>query len=179
MARNLIGTVTTDSNGEATFTYTGGGLGRIGFSAEHGTFQSEIYDVIDALFYDPATSDRSNAYYLNTTYTSISYANNKYTVSYTGSSGAYVDIRSLTNSVLGKTVNVSVDIETSNVETRLRLINGSTPIASTEYISTDGTLELTGVEIPDTASSIIFRIESRNTQSGDSIKFKNWNVYFV
>jgi len=140
-------------------------------------FQSEIYDVIDAVFYDPATSDRSNAYYLNTTYTSISYADNKYTISYTGSSGAYVDIRSLTNSVLGKTVNVSVDIETSNVETRLRVINGSTPIASTDYISTDGTLELTGVEIPDTASSIIFRIESRNTQSGDSIKFKNWKVY--
>jgi len=142
-------------------------------------FQSEIYDVIDALFYDPATSDRSNAYYLNTTYTSISYANNKYTISYTGSSGAYVDIRSLTNAVLGKTLNVSVDIETSNVETRLIVLDGNSTIKSTDYISTSGTLELTNVEIPSTSTGINFRIQSRNTQSGDSIKFKNWNVYFV
>jgi len=57
MARNLIGTVTTDSNGEATFSYVGGGLGRIGFSAEHGTFQSEIYGVLDATFLDRGTSN--------------------------------------------------------------------------------------------------------------------------
>jgi len=55
MVRNLIGTVTTDSNGEATFTYTGGGLGRIGFSAEHGTFQSEIYEVLDCQYIDYGT----------------------------------------------------------------------------------------------------------------------------
>ena len=60
MARNLIGTVTTDSNGEATFTYTGGGLGRIGFSAEHGTFQSEIFVVEDTLFYDVGIGSTAN-----------------------------------------------------------------------------------------------------------------------
>lgn len=60
MARNLIGTVTTDSNGEATFTYTGGGLGRIGFSAEHGTFQSETYEILDCIFLDVATTGNKN-----------------------------------------------------------------------------------------------------------------------
>jgi len=65
MARNLIGTVTTDSNGEATFTYTGGGLGRIGFSAEHGTFQSETYDVIDGLFKDSGTDVPKTASWYN------------------------------------------------------------------------------------------------------------------
>ena len=62
MARNLIGTVTTDSNGEATFTYTGGGLGRIGFSAEHGTFQSEPYSVWDVQYYDTGVTGTTMNY---------------------------------------------------------------------------------------------------------------------
>lgn len=63
MARNLIGTVTTDSNGEATFTYTGGGLGKIGFSAEHGTFQSETYEIHDDIFYCKGTTGNINQYW--------------------------------------------------------------------------------------------------------------------
>lgn len=183
---NGVAKLDHDANGDPiSYSYTGTGAGEIDIVASldnpigEGSIQSEIYEVIDALFYDSATSDRSNEYYLNTTYTSINYANNKYTITYSGSSGAYVDIRSLTNEVLGKTINVSVDIETTNVETRLIVLNGNATIKTTEYISTDGTLTLTDVEIPTTSTGIIFRIQSRNTQNGDIIKFKNWRVYSV
>lgn len=56
MARRLIGTAVTDSNGEATITYTGTGAGKLNVVAESGTFVSEIYELWDTLFYDEATS---------------------------------------------------------------------------------------------------------------------------
>lgn len=56
MARKLIGTAVTDENGEATITYTGTGAGKLNIVAESGTFQSEIYGLTDAIFYDTCTT---------------------------------------------------------------------------------------------------------------------------
>ena len=60
MSRQLVATLTTDSNGEATFTYTGTGIGKIGFDAKYGTFQSEIFEVYDTLFYDTGIDGTNN-----------------------------------------------------------------------------------------------------------------------
>lgn len=55
--RKLIGTGTTDSNGQVTVTYTGSGAGKVQLMAECGTIQSEIYALYDVLFKDIGTED--------------------------------------------------------------------------------------------------------------------------
>ena len=57
MVRRLIGTAVTNSNGEATITYTGTGAGKLNIVAESGTFVSEAYEVLDCSFYDDCSSD--------------------------------------------------------------------------------------------------------------------------
>ena len=59
MVKKLLATLTTDSQGKATYTYTGTGAGDVKFSAEstnNGSLVSETYSLIDALFYDKGTS---------------------------------------------------------------------------------------------------------------------------
>lgn len=60
MARRLIGTAVTDSNGEATITYTGTGAGKLNVVAESGTFLTKTYSVNDCVFYDKGTSGTPN-----------------------------------------------------------------------------------------------------------------------
>ena len=64
----LINTYTTDANGEATYTYIGTGAGQHQFIAKHGgMIQSEIYEVIDALFFDDGvTSPKIANWYKST-----------------------------------------------------------------------------------------------------------------
>ena len=53
--RRLIGTGTTDSNGQVTIDYTGVGAGKVQLMAECGTIQSETYSLYDVLFKDIGT----------------------------------------------------------------------------------------------------------------------------
>ena len=55
MARRLIGSGTTDSNGRISVPYTGKGAGKIQLVAVSGTLQSEIYSVWDYIKYDKGT----------------------------------------------------------------------------------------------------------------------------
>lgn len=76
----LLATLTTDSNGEATYTYTGVGAGKIDLMAKYRSLQSETYVVIDGVLFDSATSFDSDkwtnqgvtASYSDTTGTTIS-----------------------------------------------------------------------------------------------------------
>ena len=47
---NSIGTATTDSNGEATLTYTATGIGDMSLTAKIGTLVSEIYSLEDCIY---------------------------------------------------------------------------------------------------------------------------------
>ena len=71
MARRLIGTGTTDSNGRVTIEYTGTGAGRVQVTAEttDGSLSSETYSRYDVLFKDIVTEDDYTAwtYSQNTT----------------------------------------------------------------------------------------------------------------
>ena len=73
MARRLIGTGTTDSNGKVSVTYTGTGAGKLQLVAESGSLQSEIYGLIDAVLRDGGvTGDKNtNAFAYNTTYITV------------------------------------------------------------------------------------------------------------
>ena len=48
----LLDTVTTDTNGEATYTLTGTGSGLNTITAKYGSLQSETYELLDSIFYD-------------------------------------------------------------------------------------------------------------------------------
>jgi hypothetical protein len=61
MARKYLGSGVTNSNGVASFNYTGKGLGKIQVVAESGELVSTSYDLYDVLFKDMGTStDYSN-----------------------------------------------------------------------------------------------------------------------
>ena len=62
----LLDTLTTDSNGECTYTYTGLGDGADSFQAKHlGTVTSSTCVIYDCLFYDPAVDDaKASSYYV-------------------------------------------------------------------------------------------------------------------
>lgn len=143
-------------------------------------FQSEIYEILDCIFYDNTLSDNSSAYYLNTSGgTSISYSNGYYILNF-GTLATYVDIRSITDKVKGKTVNFEVEVVLTGAEVRTRVYNGNTPIKSSEYSTKDGTITLENIEIPFDATGIIFRLERRTTATPvPTIKFKNWKVYQI
>lgn len=65
MVRRLIGTAVTDSNGEATITYTGTGAGKLNIVAESGTFVSEAYEVLDCLWIDKGTATEHKTSWYN------------------------------------------------------------------------------------------------------------------
>ena len=83
MARRLIGTGTTDSNGKVSVTYTGAGAGKIQIVAESGSLLSETYELIDGTVMDRGTStDHNDSLWNNTDWftrgddsTSVNYTN--------------------------------------------------------------------------------------------------------
>lgn len=60
--RRLIGTGTTDSNGQVTVEYTGVGAGKVQLMADCGDIQSEPYTLYDVLFKDIGTEDDYTAW---------------------------------------------------------------------------------------------------------------------
>ena len=68
MARTSLGTATTDSNGIARLTdaYTGTGAGKVDFSAAISasgtTYVSELYEIIDGLFFDEGISSNNQGW---------------------------------------------------------------------------------------------------------------------
>jgi len=50
----LLDTLVTDSQGKATYTYTGQGSGKLDFIAKYRSLQSETYVITDSMFYDKA-----------------------------------------------------------------------------------------------------------------------------
>ena len=59
--------INTNSNGIATYTYSGTGIGKVKIYAKVGTFQSETYEVIDGNFYDTCITGSSSTWVQNGT----------------------------------------------------------------------------------------------------------------
>ena len=68
MARRLIGTGTTDSNGKITVSYTGTGAGKLQLVAVNGNLVSETYELYDTIVHETQlTSTKSYNISLNDT----------------------------------------------------------------------------------------------------------------
>ena len=166
------------TNNQGTYTKTGVSVNSItAFTASYKNVNSSEVTVYPTIFRDYATSDNKSNYYINGAGgTTLTWSNGYYVLGL-GSSSNYVDLRSITNNVKGKTVNFRVDVVLNGASIRLRVFNGSTPLASSAYTTSDGTVKLENVAIPSDATSILFRIERRFLTDGDSIKFKNFVIY--
>jgi hypothetical protein len=84
MARRLIGSGTTDSNGRISVPYTGTGAGKIQLVAVNGTLQSETYEVYDCKWYDFGT-DSTNNIWLNSSTMTVNYGDDCATLTETTS----------------------------------------------------------------------------------------------
>lgn len=176
MAWTQIGTTTTDDNGIATFTYTGTGAGEVNFkvSNDDGSLVSETHNVIDALYYDDATTDNKSNYRYNSEMT-VTHSNSKYTVQcganyrrlnfYAGS-----DMLEL---LKGKTIKFRCSIETS-INVQLILYVNNTSATSTANTSVDATLETSSYTIPSDATGVRFEIVGTVSQA---FSFKDFLIY--
>lgn len=179
MARISLGSATTDSNGKSTFNIPKG-MGKQSILAVLDDNQSKgTGEIIQGLYYDPTTSDRTSDYYYNPNYGTLSYSDGYYILSMNGTAN-YVNLRnSIANPIVkGTTFNFKVDLVLNGASVRLRVYDGSTPVKTSEYTTTDGTLLLEDITIPsNSTNSILLRIERRYNNDGDSIKFKNFTIY--
>lgn len=67
--RRLIGTGTTDSQGQVAITYTGTGAGKLDVIAECGDLQSETYTLYDVVFKDIGTATDYTAWTSDSNFT--------------------------------------------------------------------------------------------------------------
>ena len=187
MVLRFLGESVTDSNGLAVLSdgYTGTGAGEVDIIAktviDDSTLQSETYEVTDCIYYDDMSTDTNTNYYLNTSNNSISYdsTNKKLVVTALNSNGMYVDLRSLLNSVKGKTVKIEVDVEPVNCSVRLQVFPHGTAINLTDLVSTATTLVSEPYDVPSDSTNAFFRITGNYVSSQSSFSFKNWKVYPV
>lgn len=74
MAKRLIGSGVTDSNGVVSIPYTGTGRGKLQIRAESGILQSEICELMDLAFWDKGTaSEHKETWYNYNTILTVDY----------------------------------------------------------------------------------------------------------
>lgn len=199
-----IGTGTTNSQGIAYLThdcngnplssngYIGTGAGEMDFvvsteeNMDDSSFQSNIQEVIDAMYYDTCTTDTTSNYSLPTSTT--------HTKTFTGSSIQFklgtgtnkyiyrnVQGTSATAPYVGRTMRFKVDVIPSS-SVRL-VIAQSVQNVGWSYAYSDSSTESATLsvdaEIGVDTQTIQFRIEIPNGVENDTVEFNNFTVYQV
>lgn len=124
----LLATLTTDENGECTYTYTGTGAGKIDLIAKYRGLQSETYSIIDGIFKDIAVTGKKSNYWLyqsawtitpDTTGTTVTELNNASSspllVSTIENAGLWSQARTFTT-------DIAVELDISNIANYPRFI---------------------------------------------------------
>ena len=173
----LTGTVTDNGDGTYTYTLPSTNTGLHTLQAKNDILTTDNITLLDASYYDDTTTDKHTDYYnITSSGVYVTYNDGYYTLTL-GTGNNYVDIRKALD-INGKTVSFSVDVVLNGASVRLRAFHsGGTPIVSSSYTTTDGTITLEDIEIPSDATGTIFRLERRYTTDGDYIQFKNFTVY--
>ena len=184
----LVGIFNTNNNGQIQYTYTGDGSGKHNFIVRNGRFVSEPCNIIDALFFDDASTNRSSEY--NLYHCNLSHNNGEYTITRNGDGECYVDFvfntsKGNLSEVVGKTIRFECEIISSDATMRLITYQYTTRWSATNGAdATSGVLSVPstaigGVTIDNTATSIQFRISANNLGSNQTLKFKNFKLYVV
>ena len=187
MAKRLIGTATTDSNGVASVSYVGEGAGVLNIQAEtdDGSLQSEIYEVLDCIF----VGEGKTTGWLDgtsTTVTNVTLENGvvKWTVP---SSSQYLGYRNNSASdLVGETIKTTVNL-TSTKNVRLSAyayVNSAWTNINSVLINTGTTTDTTlTVTIPEGTTGIWIRLQSNSSSDllsqGDIVYVNKFEVYIA
>ena len=128
MARRLIGTAVTDSNGEATITYTGTGAGKLNVVAESGTFVSQPYSILDTLFFDDCTDNTKASKYhrYNNTVSEPSFDETGMFVERTSTGNGYLFVGQSNSTDNPYALDFAVEFDVVNVSGDVRFLTGGT-----------------------------------------------------
>ena len=192
--RRLIGTGTTDSQGQVAITYTGTGAGKLQVMAECGDLQSETYTLYDVSFKDIGTEDDYTAWtYLNNVTLTRSDAETSITQT-NSSSGAsqYLTLPVTDNFCIELDISLSATDVTSYSLLQFRQgssAKGNIPynslgLTANEYshvkltvqgtdvtITVDGTVK-TPITLTDTVNRLYLGVNY-----GVALKYKNFIIY--
>lgn len=192
--RRLIGTGTTDSQGQVAITYTGTGAGKLQVMAECGDLQSETYTLYDVLFKDIGTAEDYTAWtYLSNVTLTRSDAETSITQT-SSSSGAsqYLTLPLTDNFCIETDLSLSATYVTSYTLFSFRQgtsAKGSIPytrlgLTDDEYGHVKLTVQGTNVDItvdgtsktPITLTDTINRFYL-GVNNGVTLKYKNFIIY--
>lgn len=183
-----------DPQGNPINGYTGTGAGEVDVIAStdnpiiDGSIVSEPYEVIDALFFDDASTNRNSEY--SPYHCNLSHNNGEYTITRNDDGECYVDFifntsKGNLSEVVGKTIRFECEIISSNATMKLITYQYTTRWNATKGVdATSGVLSVPstpigGVTIDNTATSIQFRISANNLGNNQTLKFKNFKLYVV
>ena len=198
MATRLIGSGTTDSQGKVNINYTGTGAGKLQLIAKNGNLTSATYELIDATFYDPATTNNKNTNWLNynnrmtietdTQGTTITNSNASNGYCFANGSDPFVftdyccefDVLAINDAVKWYHQNNSSGTQdmfridsyytSGTVHFKLECQGGSLKVY------TNGTLQTTVTNTVTGAMEVAFRLDAQ-TSDPRSIKYKNFVIY--
>ena len=194
-------TVTTDSNGEATCTYTAEGIGGVVFTASYGILLQERYGLWDTLFHDEAIDGQKNNnwYISNTDNLTVSTDSNGTTLTSSGAVQYYSNSSSSINRYLTGKWSMEFDVVeyTGNINIRLNQLSSTywdwqfsnKGITNGSHVkltyNNDGTLTYQvddnnpvtlNISVEFTGNlGLTFRFSG----SGLSLKYKNFKVYSI
>ena len=183
---NGIAKLDHDSEGNPiAHSYTGVGAGKVDLvaslddSIDEGSILSETYSIIDALYYDDATSDNTSTY--SKTNCTLVFDSDKYILTCSSDGNCYVQFEAtgtaLTN-CLGKSMKFEFDIVSATANIRAVIyqqVNGSwSNVSSTG--ATSGNINVTS-DINPSASRVQFRINANDLGTSGTCNLKNLMVY--
>ena len=172
------GSVTTGSDGTASISYTGTGVGDVSVIVSYGSLLQETYEVIDAIYFDSASSDNTSRYAFNTSVgNSLTFEDGYYLMT-GGNSSRYINYTmSNVSALIGKTIRIEADLNTSD-----NVALGIFPHNSEGYVNHlsnwfegEGTFHF-DVELSDTTmDSCLFRVYVKTTNA--TVEIKNFKIY--
>lgn len=144
-------------------------------------FQSETYELLDAMYFDDGTSDTHANYTINRA--SYTHNTDSHTITRSSDGDVFVDLRiNDTTNYVGKTIKFETDIVESDKSVQIRIyeiINGSAVTKTTSSGASSGILVTEAVTISNNATSVYFRLMAGNLGTSESCTFKNFKIYVV
>ena len=185
---------TTGSNGVANYQYTCTGAGKINFSAKSGGIQSEIYELLDAVFYDDGLTNHDSTNYSIASALSEETVDDGVQISKTASgsttaryicnTGSSEDIQAEITAKTDGAVRFGF-IDTNNAVSFLNINNSewSNIVLKRTNNSITATVNGTSATLPtnnaDATDTLKFFIQIYNTSGTVSVIWKDLKIYLI
>ena len=194
----LLDTLTTDSQGKCSYTYTGVGAGKLDFKAKYLSLQTETYEIIDCTFIDYGTTGHDSNNYIIASALTETLTSEGVNVSKAPSGSTNGNYRTVTDFTGDFTATVEVKtnnqpirvgiIDTDNSRafanfnqtefTQIRIIKTSTTLTIQQYTDDEWVdLTVSGLQNVDLTLDCKFLFYIYNTANDTNLTFKNLQIY--